>query len=69
MHGRDGRSRVVTVIATVAWIAISIGAVLVLAIVVGIVDAVNAPMRRQVAQERRERWESRYAAYPAGSDE
>ncbi|WP_214406152.1 hypothetical protein [Pseudonocardia lacus] len=31
----------------------------VVAIVVGIIDAAQAPMRRQVAAERREKWEER----------
>lgn len=49
----------VTVIAAVAMIAIGVGVILVIAVVVGIVDAANAPVWRQVARERRQRWESR----------
>lgn len=50
-------------IAAVVWIAIGVGVILVIAVVVGIVDAANAPMWRQVARERRQRWEARYPEY------
>ncbi|OJY38248.1 MAG: hypothetical protein BGP03_04295 [Pseudonocardia sp. 73-21] len=56
----------VTVITAVMWIAIGVGVVLVIAVVVGIVDAANAPMWRQVARERRQRWESRHAGHHGG---
>lgn len=51
--------------AAVVWIAIGAGVILVIAVVVGIVDAANAPMWRQVARERRQRWESRQPEYHA----
>ena len=57
----------VTVIAAVVWIAVGIGVILVIAVVVGIVDAANAPMWRQVARERRQRWESRQVEYHGGA--
>lgn len=46
-------------ITDVIWIAAGLGLILVIAIVVGIVDAANAAAWRQIAAERRERWESR----------
>lgn len=43
----------------ITLIAAGIGFILIVAIVVGIVDALMAPARRRVAVERRESWESR----------
>ena len=54
-------------IAVVAWIAIGIGVIAVIAVIVGIVDAANAAVWRQVARERRRRWESRFPEYQSGS--
>lgn len=40
-------------------IAAGIGVIILIAIVVGIVDAVQAPVWRQIAAERRQTWEAR----------
>ncbi len=42
----------------VLWIAGGLATILVIAIVVGIVDAANATTWRQIAAERRDRWEA-----------
>jgi hypothetical protein len=59
---------VVTVITPVVWIAIGMGLILVIAVVVGIMDAANAPMWRQVARERRQRWESVHGYHARDDD-
>jgi NADH:ubiquinone oxidoreductase subunit 3 (subunit A) len=54
----------------ITYIAIGIGFLVVVAVVVGIVDAAQAAQWRRVARERRERWESRqrqYTGYDSGS--
>jgi hypothetical protein len=54
----------------ITYIAIGIGFLVVVAIIVGIVDAAQASRWRTVARERRERWESRqrqYHGYDSGS--
>ena len=43
----------------ITLIAAGIGFIMIVAIVVGIVDAAKAPARRRVAAERRENWEAR----------
>lgn len=43
--------------------AAGIGFLLIVAIVVGIADARNAALWREIAQERRERWEARRPSY------
>lgn len=47
----------------ITYIAIGIGFLVVVAVIVGIVDAAQAAEWRQVARERRERWESRQRQY------
>jgi hypothetical protein len=51
--------QVVAMIGAVVGIAVGVGIIVLIAIVVGIVDALNAPTWREVAAERRARWESR----------
>ena len=43
----------------IAFIAGGLALIALIAVVVGIVDARQAPNRRQVAAERRDRWEAR----------
>lgn len=53
-------------------IAVILGAIVliaVLAVVVGIVDAVSGPAARLKAAERREQWEARRFTYHGPSDE
>ncbi len=45
----------------IAMIAAGVGFILVLAIVVGIIDAARAPEWRRVAAQRRRDWEARHA--------
>jgi hypothetical protein len=59
-RSNEGGRRVITVI---TYIAIGIGFLVVVAVVVGIVDAAQASEWRRVARERRERWESRQRQY------
>jgi hypothetical protein len=42
----------------ITFIAVGIGALALIAIAVGIIDAAQAPKRRMVAAERRARWEA-----------
>jgi hypothetical protein len=58
--------QVVAVIITV--IAVGIGLLIVVAIVVGIVDATQASTWREVAAERRRRWEARQVEFHGGVD-
>jgi hypothetical protein len=54
----------------ITYIAIGIGFLVVVAVIVGIVDAAQAAQWRRVARDRRERWESRqrlYHGYDSGS--
>jgi hypothetical protein len=51
------------VIIMITYFAIGIGFLVVVAVVVGIADAAQAAAWRQVARERRERWEARQPQY------
>jgi hypothetical protein len=42
----------------ITMIGVGIALLVMLAVVVGVVDAVRAPRRRLIAAERRERWEA-----------
>ena len=44
-------------------IALGIAFLVVSAVVVGMIDAAQAPMRRRIAAERRDRWEARQAEF------
>jgi hypothetical protein len=48
------------VVTVITLIAAGIAFIVVVAIVVGIVDATQAPAWRRVAAERREQWEARH---------
>ena len=54
--------------ALLALIAVGVALIVAVAIVVGIVDAAHAPSRREVAAERRQRWEARQPQ-PHGVDQ
>jgi hypothetical protein len=56
----------------IAIIATGFGFLVVLAVVIGVIDAVSAAGWRRTASERRERWESRrpeYSGPPAAYDD
>jgi hypothetical protein len=48
----------------ITMIGVGIALLVVLAVVVGVVDAVQAPRHRLIAAERRQRWETRHDAGP-----
>lgn len=52
----------------ISLILVGVGFIVVVAIIVGIADAVQAPAWRQIAAERREEWEARQPEFHGGND-